>query len=47
LAESENPIIELESDLCTIYPKGYEFSEHELDVWQTMLKAVGAMYITP
>jgi hypothetical protein len=46
-AESKNPIIELESALCAIYPKGYEFSERELSAWQTMLKAVGAMNITP
>jgi hypothetical protein len=46
-AESKNQIIELESALYAIYPKGYEFSERELDAWQTMLKAVGAMNITP
>ena len=46
-AESENPIIELKSALCAIYPKGHEFSKRELGAWQTMLKAVGATNITP
>src|SRR6266498_349948 len=46
-AKSENPIIEFEPALCAIYPKEHEFSERELGAWQTMLKAVGAMNITP
>ncbi|EXX52655.1 uncharacterized protein OCT59_014769 [Rhizophagus irregularis] len=45
--KTENPIIELEPTLHAIYPKGYEFSERELSAWQTMLKAVGAINITP
>ena len=45
-AESENPIIDFESSLCAIYPKGYEFSERELGVWQTILKVVSATNIT-
>ncbi|RHZ62731.1 hypothetical protein Glove_335g14 [Diversispora epigaea] len=44
--ESENPVIELELSLCTIYPSGYEFSERELGAWKTMLHAIGATNIT-
>ncbi|RHZ83505.1 hypothetical protein Glove_91g130 [Diversispora epigaea] len=29
--ESENPVIELELSLCTIYPSGYKFSKRELE----------------
>ncbi|PKK56211.1 hypothetical protein RhiirC2_800515, partial [Rhizophagus irregularis] len=45
--KTENPIIELEPALHAIYPKGYEFSERELSAWQTMLKAIDAINITP
>ncbi|CAB4473471.1 hypothetical protein RhiirA1_474493 [Rhizophagus irregularis] len=45
--ESENPVIELESTLRTIYPLGYEFNDRELSAWQSMLNAVGATNITP
>ncbi|RIA80454.1 hypothetical protein C1645_838667 [Glomus cerebriforme] len=36
-AKSKNLIIELESALYAIYPKGYEFNERELGAWKTML----------
>jgi hypothetical protein len=45
--ESENPVIELEPTLRTIYPLGYEFNDRELSAWQSMLNAVGATNITP
>lgn len=45
--ESENPVIELESTLRTIYPLGYEFNDRELSAWQSMLNAVSATNITP
>ncbi|CAG8842088.1 12746_t:CDS:1, partial [Racocetra persica] len=44
---SENLIIELKLSLCTIYLSGYEFSNHELGAWRTILHTASTTNITP
>jgi hypothetical protein len=45
--EQESPIIELYSQLQTLYPKNYQFSDRELRAWQSMLRDVGSHDVTP
>ncbi|CAB4485259.1 unnamed protein product [Rhizophagus irregularis] len=45
--ENNCPIIELHSQLASLYPNGYIFSEREMRAWRAMLRATGCINITP
>jgi hypothetical protein len=40
-------IVEFFNILRTIYPKNYEFVEHEIQAWRRLFKAAGCVEITP
>ncbi|RHZ49143.1 hypothetical protein Glove_529g24 [Diversispora epigaea] len=44
---SENNIIELNSEIKSLYPPEYKFSDRELGAWFSMLRATGCFNITP